>query len=153
MRKQLCVVLVLIIGSWVAVDSHAQDWASRSWDGGDHGSLLRLPTGQSLSPTAAPGSTFAPLNPGLAALPGYTAGQAVTTAVSPDGRTLLVLTSGYNLEETASGAENPALSDEYVFVYDISAGKPLQKQVLRGPNTYLDDCRSRSARVPCAQRS
>jgi YVTN family beta-propeller protein len=137
MRKQLCVVLILIVGSWVAVDSHAQDWASRSWDGGDHGSLLRLPTGQSLSPTAAPGSTFAPLNPGLAELPSYTAGQAVTTAVSPDGRTLLVLTSGYNLEETASGAENPALSDEYVFVYDISAGKPLQKQVLRLPNTYL----------------
>jgi hypothetical protein len=110
MRRELCAFLLLILGSWGAVDTHAQESASRSWDGGDHGSLLPLPTGQLLSPTAAPGSTFAPLNPELPGLPSYTAGQAVTTAVSPDGRTLLVLTSGYNLEETASAADNPALT-------------------------------------------
>src|SRR5690242_306812 len=54
------------------------------------------PSGIRLTPTAAAGATFVRLNPGLRDFPGYVAGQAVTTAVSPDGRMLLVLTSGYN---------------------------------------------------------
>ena len=62
-----------------------------------------LPDGQSITPTAAPGSTFTHLNPGLADFPDFAAGQAVTTAVSPDGKTLLVLTSGYNRNYDSSG--------------------------------------------------
>src|SRR5882724_9695961 len=56
-----------------------------------------IPTGQTISPTAAPGSVFQALNPHVASSPGYTVGQAETTAVSPDRKTLLVLTSGFNL--------------------------------------------------------
>jgi hypothetical protein len=55
--------------------------------------------GQMITPTAPYDSTFKPLIPGAAVLPAYPAwqaGQAVTTVVSPDGKTLLVLTSGYN---------------------------------------------------------
>src|SRR6266851_9725453 len=55
-----------------------------------------LPTGKQITPTAATGSTFGPLNPDLPGHPDFTAGQAVTTATSPDGKTLLILTSGYN---------------------------------------------------------
>src|SRR6516165_5319475 len=77
-------------------------------------SSIELPTGQWISPTAAPHAEFLPLNPGLASLPSYTAGQAVTTASSTDGKTLLVLTSGYNQERTAAGALDPAASNEYV---------------------------------------
>ena len=62
-----------------------------------------LPTGQSITPTAAPGVIFSALNPGLADNPEFTAGQAVTSAISPDGRTLLVLTSGYNRNNDANG--------------------------------------------------
>src|SRR5712692_2836928 len=57
-----------------------------------------LPTGKSITPTAAKGSLFQSLNPGLAApFADFAADHAVTTATSPDGNTLLILTSGYNL--------------------------------------------------------
>src|SRR5215813_4321217 len=57
---------------------------------------IALPTGQMITPTAARGSVFQALNPHVASAPNYTVGQAVSTAVSPDGRTLLILTSGFN---------------------------------------------------------
>lgn len=95
-----------------------------------------LPTGQQITPTAAPGSTFVTLNPGLPDQPAYTAGQAVTSLLSPDGKTLLVLTSGYNLVEDATGANIAQDSQEYVFVFDVSKGKAVQKQALKVPNTF-----------------
>jgi WD40 repeat protein len=95
-----------------------------------------LPNGQSITPTAAPGAIFNPLNPGLTDYPDFTAGQAVTTAVSPDGTTLLVLTSGYNRNNDASGKVIPRDSNEYVFVFDITSGSPVQNQVIQVPNTY-----------------
>jgi hypothetical protein len=52
--------------------------------------------GQQITPLAAPEARFEALNPDLADLPDWLAGQAVTSVVSPDGKTLLVLTSGYN---------------------------------------------------------
>src|SRR6267378_3936466 len=99
-----------------------------------------IPTGVRITPSAAKGSIFQPLNPGLASDPTFTVGQAVTTAVSPDGKTLLILTSGYNSQNFTSGPNagktNPAESNEYIFVFDISAGKPLQTQVLQVPNAF-----------------
>ena len=61
------------------------------------------PTGQELTPTAAPGAVFQPLNPDLPNLPAYTAGQASNLALSPDGRTLLILTTGYNRTNAPNG--------------------------------------------------
>ena len=95
-----------------------------------------LPDGQSITPKAAPGATFISLNPGLADYPDFTAGQAVTTAVSLDGATLLVLTSGFNRNIDATGKVIPADSSEYVFVFDITSGRPVQKEVIQIPNTY-----------------
>ena len=60
----------------------------------------------------------------------------MTSLVSPDGKTLLVLTSGYNMLHDSSGHAIPADSIQFVFVYDISQHKPLQKQVIQVPNTY-----------------
>lgn len=57
----------------------------------------RISTGQYITPTAANGSVFAPLNPNIPSEPNYIVGQAETTLVSPDGRTMLVLTSGFTL--------------------------------------------------------
>src|SRR5690348_9532916 len=54
------------------------------------------PSGLRITPMAAAGARFSRLNPGLPGFPGYVAGQAVTTVTSPDGKTLLILTSGYN---------------------------------------------------------
>jgi YVTN family beta-propeller protein len=95
-----------------------------------------LPDGQSITPTAAPGAIFTSLNPGLIDYPDFTAGQAVSSVVSPDGTTLLVLTSGYNRNSDASGKIIPRDSNEYVFVFDITSGSPVQRQVIQIPNTY-----------------
>jgi len=96
-----------------------------------------LPTGKSITPEAAQGSIFQPLNPGLAApFANFIADHAVTTATSPDGNTLLILTSGYNLNNDSTGSQVDAASHEYVFVYDISVHPPVKKQVLQVPNTF-----------------
>src|SRR5262249_11469840 len=98
---------------------------------------IALPTGQFITPTAARGSVFQPLNPHVASSPNYTVGQAMSTAVSPDGKTLLVLTSGFNLNANAAGtAADPPTSVEFVFVFDISTGAPNQLQAIPVPNTF-----------------
>ena len=105
-----------------------------------------LPTGDSITPTAAPGSDLVALKPGIGAPANFVADHAASTATSPDGKTLLVLTSGYN--ETnwiptnaptpgVIGYEDPANSGEWIFVYDISANKaPAPTQVLKIPNSF-----------------
>jgi YVTN family beta-propeller protein len=93
-------------------------------------------TGQLLTPLAPRGARFESLNPHLPDFPNFTAGGAVQTVVSPDKKTLLVLTSGYNRNNTGSGKRVVGASNEYVFVYDISKNTPVQTQVLQVPNTY-----------------
>src|SRR5260370_34373758 len=96
-----------------------------------------LPTGKSITPTAAKGSLFQSLNPGLAApFADFAADHAVTTATSRDGNTLLILTSGYNLNNDSTGAHVDSASHQYVFGYDISVHPPVKRQVLQGPNTF-----------------
>src|SRR6202022_572717 len=111
---------------------------ARADDDGKKGEFI--PTGVHITPAAAKGSIFQPLNPGLASDPTFTVGQAVTTAVSPDGKMLLILTSGYNSQNFTSGPHmgdtNPDESNEYIFVFDISGRKPLQTQVLQVPNAF-----------------
>jgi YVTN family beta-propeller protein len=82
------------------------------------------------------GGQFVTLNPGLTDFPNYVAGQAVTSVVSPNQRTLLVLTSGYNQMSNSAGYTVAADSTEFVFVFDISRRIPIQTQVLQVPNTY-----------------
>ncbi len=96
----------------------------------------RLPTGMRITPEAASGALFQPLNPDLPTRPDYLADHAVSTAVSPDGKTLLILTSGYNRNNGPDGNRVAEESNEYVFVYDISTGAPNKKQVLQIPNTF-----------------
>jgi hypothetical protein len=101
----------------------------------DKSQSIILPTGQLITPTAAPDSTFELLNPDLPDFPNFVASNALTTVISPDQRTLLVLTSGYNLLTDKNGSDIASASEEYVFVYDISAGKAVRKQVLKVPNS------------------
>ena len=83
-----------------------------------------LPTGQQIAPLAAPGARFTALDPGLPGLAGGVAGQPAALALSPDGRTLVVLTSGYNRTYGADGKAVPALSTEFAFVYDVRGAEP-----------------------------
>src|SRR6516162_9556811 len=98
---------------------------------------ILLATGVYITPTATPGSSFHVLNPDLPTRPDYVVGQAVTTALSPDGHTLLVLSSGYNRNyATGTGSQIDAESNEYVFVFDVSSNPPIKRQVIQVPNTF-----------------
>ncbi|BDV42149.1 lipoprotein [Geotalea uraniireducens] len=109
--------------------------------GGTTTSVQFLPNmDQYLTPLAPPGARFETLNPGLADKPDWLAGQAVTSVKSPDNKTLLVLTSGYNRVYTSTPSTpypwySPD-SNEYVFIYDISTNTPIKKQVVTIPNSY-----------------
>jgi len=96
-----------------------------------------LPTGMRITPTASPKSVFYSLNPDLPDLPQYTVDHPVSLAISPDGATLLILTSGYNINKDAKNKPIPGQSNEYVFVYDITRGAPVKKQVLQVSNTFV----------------
>ena len=95
-----------------------------------------LPTGASLTPDAAPGAKLFELNPHLPSAPDLRAANAVSTALSPDGSTLLLLTSGYNRTYDALGDTAVAGSSEYVFVYDVSGALPRETQVIGVPNSF-----------------
>jgi DNA-binding beta-propeller fold protein YncE len=101
----------------------------------DGGATGMLPTGQRITPDAATGAQFQNLDPQLAAYADHLAGQAVTTATSHDGKTLLILTSGFNRMSTPQGKPDPGASSEYVFVFDISGPSPKQIQVVQVPDT------------------
>jgi YVTN family beta-propeller protein len=112
----------------------------------DNDGQLPLPTGQFITPTAATGAVFQSLNPGFADHPAYRAGQAIKTALSPDGNTLLIMTSGYNnLSYSTPGTANysylePNESGEYIFVFNVAGGNrnhPVQTQVISIPNTFV----------------
>lgn len=96
-----------------------------------------LPTGMRITPTAARDAQFQTLNPDLPTRPDYLADHAVSTALSPDKRTLLVLTSGYNRNNGPTGSRVASESNEYVFVYDLTNGRPVKRQVLQVPNTFV----------------
>jgi len=105
----LCSILAI---AGLAVSAYAQQPNSQAQE---------LPTGMSITPTAARGSTFQPLNPDLPDLPQFTVDHPISTAVSPDGSTLLILTSGYNRNNDAKGHAIPAQTSEYVFVFDLQS--------------------------------
>ena len=96
-----------------------------------------MPSGQYITPLAPTGATFSKLNPGLKDFPSYTVGQAVKTVISPDGNTLLILTSGFNRLNDDQGHRADADSNEYVFVFDVAHGSLRQAQVLQMPNTFF----------------
>ncbi len=97
----------------------------------------KLPTGMSMTPEAAPGSKMQYLNPDLPGMPEHLADHPIATALSPNGNTLLVLTSGYNRVSDIKAKSVPELSNEYVFVYDVRQNPPAKVQVLQIANTYM----------------
>src|SRR6266446_5878443 len=62
----------------------------------EHRGLLRLATGQYITPTSIDGAVQQYLNPGLPGYPNFVAGEAVRSQLSPDGTTLAILTAGQN---------------------------------------------------------
>jgi YVTN family beta-propeller protein len=102
---------------------------------------VQISTGAYITPLAAPGSTSQLLKAPLPGYPDYVVDHAETSVVSPDGLTMLVLTSGYNQHFAANATccddhSDPVNSGEFVFVFDISTGNAQEKQVLKIPNGY-----------------
>src|SRR5215475_15585242 len=111
-----------------------------------------LPTGQVITPTTAPGSTIQVLSTGLRSDGNADAAQAVNTQLSPDGKTLLVLTSGWNksnrredntsisfpaLNPTTGAQSGTTTLSEWVFVYALNTdGTVTKSQQVNIPSTY-----------------
>lgn len=143
MTSGLATLLLLAVFGFTPVAPVAAD------DGGTY-----LPTGMRITPEAAAGSTFERLRTGLRADGNADANDAAALALSPDGKTLLVLTSGYNLKfDTDDGTPivhqpidpktglpdpdaKPVDKAEWVFIYDVSAGRPKKRQQIAIPDTY-----------------
>src|SRR5580704_8363692 len=93
---------------------------------------IQLPNGLSITPTAVPHSVLLPLNPNLNGKADYTLSQPVSTALSPDGKRLLVLTSGYNKERGVRGGQ----TNEFVLVYDTEVFPARFLTSFPVPNTF-----------------
>ena len=101
---------------------------------------------QLITPLETAGSSFQSLDTGMMVTDSFNpqvaprewlAGQGVSTSVSPDGNTLLVLTSGYNrVFQGPFPLFDPLYSSEYVFVFDITNHSPVFKQAIPVPNAY-----------------
>ncbi len=135
----------------LAVPAQAVQFAGVS---GKDGGPAFIPTGQVITATAAPGSKYARLATGLRPDGNADADDAVSSTLSPDGKTLLVLTSGFNnsfyyqqpgyvpflfaqLDPTTGQPSSTMLNQaEWVFVYDVSKGIAKKVQQIPIPNTY-----------------
>ncbi len=98
-----------------------------------------LPTNLFITPLAVPGATQVLLNPGLPDYPNFVAGEALQEAISPDGKTLAIVTGGQNSLDTTTGATDVANSTQYIFLYDISGSRqrhPALLQVIRQANAH-----------------
>jgi len=95
-----------------------------------------LPTGQTLTPLAAPGAHFEPLTARTGPHPETVADGAAAVALSPNGQEMLILTSGYNLYYGADAALVPAQSGQYIFRYRITSSGPRHVQTVTVPNSF-----------------
>jgi len=146
-------LIFTLLAAFVELSVTGADAAARRLSvSGSAGGPALIPTGQYITATAAPGSAFYPLSTNLRPDNNADAAEAVATALSPDGTTLLVLTSGYNQNfRTVNGAPivypvlDPATGapssvstpkSEWVFVYDVTGSTPTKLQQIGIPNTY-----------------
>ncbi len=95
-----------------------------------------LPTGQTITPTAAPGAHFQPLVTGIGPHPTYVADGAAAMATSPNGRFMVLLTSGYNHYNGADGKIVPEQSGQYIFVYALGRKGAVLQHVFTVPNAF-----------------
>jgi len=108
------------------------------------------PPGLYITPTALDHAVQQVLNPGLANYPNFVAGEAVKAVVSPDGKTLAILTAGMNslyFPNVGEPSTNPNIgqvdktaSTQFLFLYDISGANkssPALKQVIQQLNAHV----------------
>jgi DNA-binding beta-propeller fold protein YncE len=106
----------------------------------NEGQASQTPPGLYITPTALNNAVQQQLNPGLANYPNFVAGEAVKAAVSPDGKTLAILTAGMNSLFDSAGNVDTAASTQFLFLYDIAGDdnktSPVLKQVIQQLNAH-----------------
>jgi YVTN family beta-propeller protein len=139
----------VVLASTILVFASLANAQSSAKLDGDDDKKSPTPPGLYITPTALANSVQQPLNPGLANYPDFVAGQAVKGVVSPDGKTLAILTAGMNslyYPNTAStspdliGKIDTAASTQFLFLYDVSGAnksKPVLKQVIQQLNAHV----------------
>jgi YVTN family beta-propeller protein len=133
--QTLLKIAMLASAAQIAAPAHADKPLKN-----EHHQQIQLATGQFITPTAARGSVQQMLNPGLAKYPDFIASEAVRSQLSPDGKTLAVLTAGFNSLAGASGQTDVANSTQYIFIYDVSGAnktKPALSQVIKQTNSHV----------------
>jgi YVTN family beta-propeller protein len=159
-RKALACAALVIFAAGTTVGSAAPRRALAV--SGSNGGPAFIPTGQYINATATPGSVYQRLTTGLRTDGNADADSAVSSATSPDGKTLLVLTSGFNVTFNAMNGSpllfpvldpltgkpapfyNPSdkktetgyNQSEFVFVFDVTHGTPRQIARVPIPDTY-----------------
>ncbi len=98
------------------------------------------PPGLYITPKALSDAVQQDLNPGLTNYPNFVAGQAVKAVVSPNGKTLAILTAGMNSLYDSTGVVDKAASTQFLFLYDISGANktsPVLRQVIQQLNSHV----------------
>ena len=95
-----------------------------------------LPTGQSITPLAAPHARFERLQLGSGPVPTYEADGAALMRISPDGRHLAVVTAGFNKYNGPDGKDMPTVSGQYVFLYRLDRTGAHKVQAINIGNNF-----------------
>jgi len=115
--------------------------ANAQRDDDDDKKTPQTPPGLYITPMALHDAVLQDLNPGLTKYPNFVAGEAVKTVVSPDDKTLAILTAGMNsLIDSTGLAADTAASTQFLFLYDISDAnktKPALRQVIQQLNAHV----------------
>ncbi len=135
-----CVAL-LAAATLLPLSANAQHGRDHDRDDDDNSKKTLTPPGLYITPTALPSAVQQLLNPGLANYPNFVAGEAVKAVVSPDGKTLAILTAGMNslIDSTGTKADTAA-STQFIFLYDIAntnKTSPVLKQVIQQLNSHV----------------
>jgi len=144
MRRGFGAILKAALLSTTLLTGATAAWADLDDADLDNTGQAPLPTGQYITPTFATGATFAVLSPDI---PEYTPAVgnypyfhpdgAIASTLSPDGKTLAVMTSGYNTLNDQSG-NLLGTGAEFVILYDVTNPRnPVKKQTLRPANTFV----------------
>ena len=139
-----------------ALPALALAWGVRQGQNDNGVQQSPTPPGLFITPTALPNANQQLLNPGLALpyfatnYPNFVAGEAIKAVVTPDGKTLAILTAGQNslyfpntcepgTPNCSVGKLDTAASTQFLFLYDISGANktsPVLKQVIQQPNAH-----------------
>src|SRR6516164_1033683 len=90
---------------------------NRHTDDDDEDKKSPIPTGLFITPTALNHAVQQVFNPGLANYPNFVAGEAVKAVVSPNGKTLAILTAGMNSLYDPNGNIDTGASTQFLFLY------------------------------------